>query len=151
MLRETDGLSYAERTLLRRSVRDLLANIWAADRAVENSNSSHAVAKLWAAMAKQGLSSLGAHAEEGGLREVLLVFEELGRASCPAPLLGAIAANLALANEVSNTARAFLHDLHAGKASIALALGAFDGDAAAGRVEIRGETMRGRLSFVDGA
>jgi alkylation response protein AidB-like acyl-CoA dehydrogenase len=70
MLRETNGLSYAERTLLRRSVRDLLANIWPADRAVENSTSAHAVAKLWDAMAKQGLSSLGAHAEEGGLREV---------------------------------------------------------------------------------
>ena len=33
---------------------------------------------------------------EAGLREIVLVFEELGRASCPAPLLGAVAANLAL-------------------------------------------------------
>ena len=151
MLRETNGLSYAERTLLRRSVRDLLANIWPADRAVENSTSAHAVAKLWGAMAKQGLSSLGAHGEEGGLREVLLVFEELGRASCPAPLLGAIAANLAFANESSNTARAFLHDAHEGNATVALALGAFDGDPAAGHVDVRGETLRGRLSFIEGA
>jgi alkylation response protein AidB-like acyl-CoA dehydrogenase len=146
-----NGLSDSERTLLRRSVRGLLSNKWPADRAVENSSSAHALAELWAAMAKQGLSSLGAHAEEGGLREVLLVFEELGRASAPAPLLGAIAANLAFANESSNTARAFLHDVHAGNATVALALGAFDGDPAAGHVEVHGETLRGRLSFIEGA
>ena len=56
-----------------------------------------------------------------------------GRASCPAPLLGAVAANLALAGQQSNAARALLEDLHQGKATIALALGAFDGDPAAGQ------------------
>jgi 3-oxo-4-pregnene-20-carboxyl-CoA dehydrogenase beta subunit len=144
-------LSDSERALLCRSVRDFLSNIWPPGQAVANCARPEAMAKLWPGMARQGLSSLGSSSAEAGLGEILLVFEELGRASCPAPLLGAVAANLALANEASNTARAFLHDLHAGKASIALALGAFDGDAAAGRVEVRGETMRGRLFFVEGA
>lgn len=144
-------LSDSERALLCRSVRDFLSNIWPPAQAVENCASPEAIARLWPGMAGQGLATLGSNTVEAGLREILLVFEELGRASCPAPLLGAVAANLALANEISNTARAFLHDLHAGKASIALALGAFDGDAAAGRVDVRGETVRGRLSFVEGA
>jgi alkylation response protein AidB-like acyl-CoA dehydrogenase len=144
-------LSDAERTLLRRSVRDFLSNIWPAEQAIENSDNAQAVARLWSAMAKQGLSSLGAQAEEGGLRETLLVFEELGRASCPAPLLGVVTANLALTSGGSNTLRAFLHDVHEGKASVAAGLGAFDGDAAAGSVELHGQTLQGKLSFIEGA
>ena len=34
---------------------------------------------------------------------------------------------------------------------IALALGAFDGDAAAGQVEMRGDMLSGKVSFVEGA
>src|SRR5215831_2231165 len=144
-------LSDAERALLAKSVRDFLARIWPAEQAVENCTSSDAIAKLAPAMARQGLSTLGSREAEAGLREILLVFEELGRASCPAPLLGAVAANLAFANAPSNTVRALLHDVHEGRTSLALALGDFDGDAAAGSIDRRGETMRGRLSFVEGA
>jgi alkylation response protein AidB-like acyl-CoA dehydrogenase len=85
------------------------------------------------------------------LREIILVFEELGCASCPAPLLGAVAANLALARQSSNATRALLEDLHQGNAIVALALGAFDGDLAAGRATSRGDTLNGALSFVEGA
>ena len=162
---DTDGVSDAERSLLRKSVRDLLANIWPADKVAENSGNAQAIATLWPAMARQGLASLGSNAGEVGLREIVLVFEELGRASCPAPLLGAVAANLALATQHSN-ARAdepgsgrvssarprassdalcartsiescvLLADLHQGNATVALALGNFDGDPAAGRVVV---------------
>ena len=137
--------------LLRRSVRDCLSNIWPVDKAVENSGNAETLAKLWLAMARQGLSSLGSSAAEAGLREIVLVFEELGRASCPAPLLGAVATNLALTAPPSNMVRALLDDLRQGSATIALALGAFDGDPAAGRVEMRGDTLSGKVSFVEGA
>ena len=177
---DTDGVSDAERSLLRKSVRDLLANIWPADKVAENSGNAQAIATLWPAMARQGLASLGSNAGEVGLREIVLVFEELGRASCPAPLLGAVAANLALATQHSN-ARAdepgsgrvssarprassdalcartsiescvLLADLHQGNATVALALGNFDGDPAAGRVVVRGDTLQGKMSFVEGA
>src|SRR5690349_14215288 len=147
----TDGISDAERDLLRKSVRDLLSDIWPADRAVENAASVKAVAALWPALAKQGLSSLGSDVAGVGLREIVLVFEELGRASCPAPLLGAVAANLALAQQPSNAARALLEDLHQGNAIVALGLGAFDGDPAAGRVTVTDDKLRGKLSFVEGA
>jgi alkylation response protein AidB-like acyl-CoA dehydrogenase len=144
-------VSDAERSLLRRSVRDFLSRSWPPDRAVENSSNAQAIAKLWSAMARQGLSSLAMNPAEGGLREIVLVFEEMGRASCPAPLLGAVAANLALASQRSNAARALLDDLHQGNAIIALALGAFDGDAAAGHVVMHGQALQGKLSFVEGA
>lgn len=110
-----------------------------------------AIAAVWRDMARQGLASLGSDKAEVGLRETMLVFEELGRAACPAPLLGAVAANLALATQQSNTARALLEDLHQGNAMIALVLGAFDGDAAAGRIELHGDALSGKVSFVEGA
>src|SRR5262245_62704764 len=146
-----DRVSDAERELLRQSVRDLLASIWPSDKAVENCADVQAIAKLWPAMARQGLATLGCDAAEVGLRETLIVFEELGRASCPAPLLGAVAANLALATQTSNAARALLADLHQGNATIAVALGAFDGDAATGGVTAHGDALEGTLSFVEGA
>jgi alkylation response protein AidB-like acyl-CoA dehydrogenase len=148
---DTDGVSDAERSLLRKSVRDLLSNVWPTYRAVEKSGDAQAIADVWAAMARQGLASLGADPTEAGLREIVLVFEELGRAACPAPLLGAVAVNLALATQSSNRVRALLEDIHQGNAIMALALGAFDGDAAAGRVAMQGETLQGKLSFVEGA
>jgi acyl-CoA dehydrogenase len=145
------GVSDAERGLLRKSVRDLLSNTWPAEQAVENSGSAAALGKLWRGMAELGLASLGSDGSEVGLREIVVVFEELGRASCPAPLLGAVGANLVLTKQASNTAHALLEDLHHGNAAIALGLGAFDGDAGAGRVAIRGDTLSGKLSFVEGA
>jgi alkylation response protein AidB-like acyl-CoA dehydrogenase len=148
---ETLGVSDAERGLLRDSVRDLLSKRWPADHAVERSGNAEAMAALWRDLAGQGLAALGANPAEAGLREILLVFEELGRASCPAPLLGAVGANLALVGQQSNAMRAMLEDLHQGKAMVALALGAFDGDAAAGQVDSRGDTLSGKVSFVEGA
>jgi alkylation response protein AidB-like acyl-CoA dehydrogenase len=146
-----DGMSDAEHALLRRSVRDFLSNFWPADRAVEDSGNAEAVARLCPPMARQGLSSLGSDTAEVGLRGIVLVFEELGRAACPAPLLGAVAANLALSSQSSSAARALLDDIHGGAAAVALALGVFDGDAAAGRVAVHGNAVSGTVSFVEGA
>jgi alkylation response protein AidB-like acyl-CoA dehydrogenase len=143
--------SDADRSLLRQSVREFLSKRWPADHAVERSDSAQATAALWQGLAGQGLASLGADSAEGGLREIVLVFEELGRASCPAPLLGAVAANMAFATQQSNIARAMLEDLHQGNAMVAVALGAFDGDPSAGRTDMRGDTLSGKVSFVEGA
>jgi alkylation response protein AidB-like acyl-CoA dehydrogenase len=101
-------------------------------------------------MAQQGMTSLGSNTGEVGLRDILLVFEQLGRASCPAPLLGAVAANLALSSQSSNAAQALVDDIHQGKAAIALALGAFDGDPAAGGIAVCGDKIHGALRFVEG-
>jgi alkylation response protein AidB-like acyl-CoA dehydrogenase len=143
--------SDAERAMLRKSVRDFLSRRWPAATAVENANDAEAITALWREMAGQGLAELGSGSSETGAREILVVFEELGRAACPAPLLGAIAANLTLTNRAEAAARALLNDLHQGKAAVAAALGTFDGDAAAGTVEWRGDALSGTISFVEGA
>jgi alkylation response protein AidB-like acyl-CoA dehydrogenase len=146
-----ERLSEFDRGLLRESVREFLLRGWPADSAVDRANDRQAIASLWRNMASEDLTSLGAKGGETGLREVVLVFEELGRAGCPAPLLGAVAANLALAGPQTNAITAVMDDLHRGEAALALALGALDGDKAAGRVEARGNELTGRISFVEGA
>jgi 3-oxo-4-pregnene-20-carboxyl-CoA dehydrogenase beta subunit len=152
-----EALSEADRQLLRDSVRDFLAARWPAAHAVEQSGDPEAIARLWRDMSAQSLSSLGAEPAAGGLREIALVFEELGRASCPAPLLGAVTANLALAprRAASRAAASLLDGIREGTARVAAAYGAFDGDASAGRVQTSGEgdalQLNGRIAFVESA
>jgi alkylation response protein AidB-like acyl-CoA dehydrogenase len=146
-----EALSDTDRDLLRRSIRDFLSRHWPAEGAVERAHEPQTVAAVWRGLTDQGLGALGANIAEAGLREIALAFEELGRAACPAPLLGAVAVNLAFATQQSNAMRALLEDVHLGKASIALALGSFDGDASAGKAELRGDALSGKLAFVEGA
>jgi 3-oxo-4-pregnene-20-carboxyl-CoA dehydrogenase beta subunit len=145
------ALSDTDRDLLRRSIRDFLAARWPAEGAMERASEPQAVTAIWRGLTDQGLGALGADKAEAGLREIVLALEELGRAACPAPLLGAVAINLAFAPRQSNATRALLEDVHQGKASISLALGTFDGDASAGRAEMRGDALTGKLAFVEGA
>ena len=146
-----EALSDTDRDLLRRSIREFLAARWPAEGAVERSGETQTVTAVWRGLADQGLGALGANMAEAGLREIALAFEELGRASCPAPLLGAVAVNLAFATQQSNAMGALLEDLHQGKASVALALGAFDGDPSAGKAELRGDALSAKLAFIEGA
>lgn len=83
-----------ERAMLRRAVRELLARNWPVGHAVQSSQQPGSVAAIWGDLAGQGLAALGSEPAEGGLREALVVMEELGRAACPAPLLGAVLTNL---------------------------------------------------------
>ena len=147
----SEGLSEAERDLLRRSIREFLAARWPAEGAVERAGDPPTVTAVWRGLADLGLGALGSDTAEAGLREIVLAFEELGRAACPAPLLGAVAVNLAFALQQSSTMRALLDEVHQGKASVALALGAFDGDASAGRAEMHREALTGKLAFVESA
>ena len=145
-----------ERALLRDSVRGFLAQYWPPAQAVARQADPDALAALWHGLAGQGLTRLGTDPEEGGLAEIVVVMEELGRAACPAPLVDASLANLALrqAGAGAGPARALLAALHIGAARAVFAL---DGDRAGDRTGDRtcGVTMRdGRVSgvarFVDG-
>ena len=147
----TDGLSDADRQLLRDATRGFLASRWPPETAVEQTADAKAIVNLWQDLAAQGLSTLGADSAAGGLREIILVFEELGRAACPAPLLGAVVANLILApkRNSSKAAAALLEGIAAGKARVAVAFGPYDGDQAAGNVKVNGATCKGRVGFLE--
>ena len=146
-----------ERLLLRDSVRGFLAEHWPAAGAVQRSEDRTAVAALWQGLVGQGLASLGSEPAEGGVREAVLVMEEMGRAACPAPLPGALLANLLLGRfgDEDAGARGWLAALHGapadGPVRLALALQGGADDAQAGTLRIDDGQANGILAFVDGA
>lgn len=83
-----------ERTMLRDSIRRNLTMLWPAEGAAERCAQPEAVLDAWSTLASQGIFSLGKDKSEGGLSEILVVTEELGRSHCPVPLVGAVIANL---------------------------------------------------------
>ena len=142
-----------ERAMLRDSVRGFLQTHWPASGAVERAQDRAAVAALWNGLVGQGMAALGSEPTEGGLREIVIVMEELGRAACPAPMLGAALANLMLAraDASSNAVREWLTRLHRGECRVSLATGALTPDAQAGSVNVDRGVANGTLRFVDGA
>ncbi|HRH85495.1 MAG TPA: hypothetical protein PLO41_01495, partial [Rubrivivax sp.] len=110
-----------ERQLLRDSLRGWLQQRWPAAGAVERSADSAAVTVLWSGLVQQGLGALGSDPIEGGLREALVAMEELGRAAAPAPLAGALLANLLLSR--LGAQHELLAPLHRGEMRLAVALG----------------------------
>jgi len=145
-----------ERQMLQESLRRLLARHWPAERAVELAADPQALASMWQTLARQGLTSLGSDPQQGGLRELAVTLEELGRAACPAPLVGAALANLALSPHLpgrptSEEAATLLDALHRGTASVSFAFGSFDGDRQAGCVRFTNGKLNGRIAFVEAA
>jgi alkylation response protein AidB-like acyl-CoA dehydrogenase len=147
-----EGISDEDRALLRQSLRGYLAAHWPAEGAVERSGDGAALRRIWQGLGAQGLARLGADPAEGGLREILVAAAELGRASCPAPFLGAVAANVLLrgARRPGRSGDELRVALDAGRAAVAVAFGVFDGDRAAGRVAFSGGTLAGTIAFVEG-
>jgi alkylation response protein AidB-like acyl-CoA dehydrogenase len=152
------SLSDADRRLLRDSVRGFLGSHWPSEKAVEMATDPSAIARVWKDMAAQGLSTLGSNPAEGGLREIVLVFDELGRAACPAPLLGAVVTNLLLASKRkgSKPAAALLDAVADGSARVSVAFGAFDGDESAGSVKAAASgtgkiAVTGKIGFLEDA
>jgi len=142
-----------ERALLRDSLQGFLESNWPAAKALDFASRSDAGRTIWSQLVAQGLGGLGAEASEGGLREVCVAMEELGRAACPTLLLGATLANLAWSHDSADTAAvaSLLDRLHSGQASICWSFGAHDPDRQAGRVTWKDERLTGTLRFVDGA
>jgi alkylation response protein AidB-like acyl-CoA dehydrogenase len=134
-----------ERTMLRDSVRGFLEHHWPAAGAVQAAADPARVASVWQQLAEQGLTSLGTDPSEGGLREILIVMEELGRAACPVPLHHAALLNLSALDAAPLAA------MRGGSALIALAFAQADGDAAAGALRCDGTAVSGEIAFVEAA
>lgn len=140
---------------LRDSARGFLARYWPPDKALERAAQPDALLEFWQRAAAQGWTSLGSDAEAGGLREVLTLLEELGRAACPVPLLDAFLATTALRRVDTPAAHEVLEALEAGTAAISVALGPAGGDDNAGSVSVTstpGGTAHftGTVRFVEG-
>ncbi|WP_454631654.1 acyl-CoA dehydrogenase family protein [Bradyrhizobium cenepequi] len=136
--------------MLRDSLRGFLGQHWRAE-SMKHGPSPGDVAAIWGKLAGQGVASLGSDPDLGGLREILVVMAELGRAACPAPMWSAALANLALAESKAEASVDLLERLHAGTARIAFSFGAFDPDRGAGAIEVTNRKASGLLRFVEAA
>ena len=146
--------------MLRESLRGFLATRWPPMGAVERSGDAAALAAIGRDLAGQGLGALGHVPEEGGLRELVISMEELGRAACPHPLLGSALLQLASAGRRPEGAARWLDALETGAVRVAWSFGALDpsGDAGSASLEEGAELdggrasvrLEGRLRFVDG-
>jgi alkylation response protein AidB-like acyl-CoA dehydrogenase len=148
MTDDTPLLTEDDRTLLRDSTRGFLETHWPAAGAVERATPAN-VAHVHRLLCGQGLAGIGV--EMGGLQEIVLVQQELGRAACPAPLLAASLANLVLPpfRQVSGALGKFLESLHAGEALAAFAFGCTDGDRTAGSPVLQQGRVSGEARYVD--
>jgi alkylation response protein AidB-like acyl-CoA dehydrogenase len=135
--------------MLRDSLRGFLEEHWKADVAAKQSSSPEAISAIWTKLVGQGVASLGCDFSEGGLREILVVMAELGRAACPAPMWSAALANLCLSSSRAEAAVDFLQKLHVGSARAAFSFGARDPDPNAGAIRIADGTASGLLRFVE--
>ncbi|MFM9924558.1 acyl-CoA dehydrogenase [Variovorax sp. H27-G14] len=138
-----------ERAMLRDAVRGFLARHWPAATAVHSARDPARVQAAWHQLAGQGLTALGSDAAEGGLREILIVMEEMGRAACPVPVHHAALLNLAALRTPEGDPPPLLSAAHTGSARVVLALGAFDGDHGAGSAVLTDGQLSGELAFVE--
>jgi alkylation response protein AidB-like acyl-CoA dehydrogenase len=136
--------------MLRDSLRGFLEAHWAAGGGKKHPSPDD-ISVVWRKLIGQGVAALGFCHDEGGLREILVVMAELGRAACPAPMWSAALANLALSGLRADAAVELLEKLHAGTAVAAFSFGARDSDAGAGSIRIGGSRGTGVLRFVEAA
>ena len=141
-----------EREMLRSSLREFLRQHWPAEKAGRDVP-IEAMTALWTKLADLGATGLGADPAEGGLREILIVMEELGRAGCPAPLFAAALANLTLSvrGTTEESAGLLLRHLREGETRVSLAFASLDPDPGSGSVFCERGRVSGLLRFVDGA
>ncbi len=144
------NVSDEERSQLRDMLRRYLDNQWPAASAMARSADPQGQGRLWQGLAELGLTRLGFDRAEGGLREVAVAMEELGRAAAAAPLLAACTANLLCERHahLRTSLQAALGEVHAGQARWALALSSLTPGLA---LTLHAGLAHGHLQWVDGA
>jgi alkylation response protein AidB-like acyl-CoA dehydrogenase len=137
------------REMLRDSVRGFLDQHWNSGAAAKQAAAAEDISEIWTRLAGQGVAALGCDFSEGGLREILVVMAELGRAACPAPMWSAALANLGLSGCRADVAIDLLEALHAGTARVAFCFGGRNPDRDAGSIRVVNGKASGLLRFVE--
>jgi alkylation response protein AidB-like acyl-CoA dehydrogenase len=137
------------RQMLRDSLRGFLGEHWNARAVVKPAASPEEISEVWTRLVGQGVAALGCDFSEGGLREILVVMTELGRAACPAPMWSAALANLGLSGCTADIAADLLEKLHAGTARLAFCFGELDPGRHAGSIRFMNGKASGLVRFVE--
>lgn len=142
-----------DRAQFRDSLRGFLAQAWPVQSAVEWGNDPARLRQATRGLAQQGVTALGSDPSVGGLSEIVLTAQELGRAACRAPVVGAVLLNLAASRnpQVQVLLGEFQEAWSLGSQSACLAFAAQDPDRLAGSVRLEGGCVSGTVRGVEGA
>ena len=138
----------AEQDALREAVRGSLQRDWSYSDFADPAQ----VAKIYELLAELGVTEFCSQASEGGLVAAIDVLSELGRASCPAPVLEAVVANIAVdrtVGPVPSSWVAVLENVRAGQLRLALSFAVAPGEPAQGELRVNGDKVSGTLRNVD--
>jgi 3-oxo-4-pregnene-20-carboxyl-CoA dehydrogenase beta subunit len=149
-----EQVSGEDRQQLRRSLRQMLKAKWLTSSTVENARRAsqpEALQAIYHELIKLGLSELGKGGQQGGLRELLLVLEELGRFDVPAPFLGTSLFNLHAKTFASDDSaiRPLVRAVASGERRVVIHLGEADGDLNAGSIAVDDRKAEGLIHFVE--
>lgn len=147
------GLPTAEdRSMMRDAVRGVLAQVWPTsvyEQGVTDPDKQRAV---WRALVDLGVAGLGRDPSEGGVREIVLVAEELGRAASLAPILATAIANLLLGPRAAEAKiGTLLQQIHTGQAIVTHSFGDCDSGRVVGKVSVSGGQAHGTVQFIEAA
>ena len=137
------------REMLRDSLRGFLGENWNTGTAAKQAAAPEEISQIWTGLVGQGVAALGCDFGEGGLREILVVMAELGRAACPAPMWSAALANLGLSGCSGDIAADLLEKLHVGAARVTFCFGELDPDRNTGSIRVANGKASGLLRFVE--
>ena len=141
-----------ERQMLRDSVRGFLLEHWSPETALTKMEDAQAQRLIWRGLAEQGVTALGTEPTEGGLREALVVLQELGRAACAAPVRDAFLLNAMLVDRKDDgVAKQLLSDVKDGSALVCLSFAKHDQDRHTGSLQVKDGKCTGTVRFVEGA
>lgn len=135
--------------MLRDSLRGFLGERWTLDKA--RAASPEEISAIWMRLIPQGIASLGSDPSEGGIREIMVVMAEIGRAACPAPIWSTVMANLSLSASPDPVVRELLDRLHAGASRVAFSFGLRDPDRQAASIQLSDGRLTGLVRFVEAA
>jgi alkylation response protein AidB-like acyl-CoA dehydrogenase len=142
-----------DRAQFQEALRGFLASHWPVESAVEWAADGAQLLRISVGLAEQGVLALGADPSLGGMAEIVVAMEELGRAACPAPVLASMLMNLRLAREKSlqQAWSRWSEAWQAGEIIPAIAFGALDPGGQAGSALLAEGKVGGTLNFVEGA
>lgn len=115
--------------LVRDSVRRLLSHHWSEATAFALTEQPGALANIWRRGVGQGWATIAPTDDPVvGLSAALVLQQELGRASCPLPLMDAVLTNMLLAGVPDSRAQTLLERLHSGEICVTWAWGPGSGE-----------------------
>jgi alkylation response protein AidB-like acyl-CoA dehydrogenase len=138
-------------SMVQEAARGFLASNWlGSSKASQQSD----LAAIWPGMASQGWTALGRGPDASALAFCLTILQEMGRASCSAPLLDAYLANLVLSqtrDDSKGTSPELLAAMHRGEIIPTWIFAATHGEAQTANLERSDQGLTGCASLVENA